>query len=51
MKRVSLLVTDKQHVILKKKAIEMEVSISEQIRRAVSMYLKKEREEAENERK
>ena len=46
MKRINLLITDKQHAFLKEKAVEMEVSLSEQIRRALNLYLKEEKKEA-----
>ena len=42
MKAISLLITDRQYKILKERAKNLEIKISEQIRRSIDDYLKKE---------
>ena len=41
MIKISLLITDKQHKLLKDRAKEREIRMSEQIRRAIDKYFQK----------
>ncbi|MDL1971256.1 MAG: ribbon-helix-helix domain-containing protein [Candidatus Desulfofervidaceae bacterium] len=42
MKAISLLITDRQYKVLKERSKKLEIKVSEQIRRSIDDYLKKE---------
>jgi len=48
MKRINILITDEQHNWLMEKSKNTEVSLSEQIRFAISEYIKKIKKELKN---